>query len=292
MIQRKLYLTNERKVTMQIRHRIVYDKTTASKEFIHFLEERNATIKDNGTDFIVAYINEEEKWKTELFQYLDNEDILSEIELIFSKQEMEEAEWFTIRSIFRWEYPQPDESYMELTYDLKQYCSNCGSGSKQNDSFRVKKEPKWGQRNFLMLNWVEDELFISDKMSRILKEKDLQGYKILNVSHSKKEIPLEHMYQLCVETIMQPALINLDESIRMILRCKECGSVKYIGNGRQRTFKKEAFQEVNVDILKTSEVFGDGRICAREILISKKFYEMLRDNKLDRGLCIEPVKLV
>ncbi len=277
---------------MQIRHRIVYSKNSVSKRFIRFLEDRNATIEDHGSGLIIAYIEEDEKWKSELFQHLDNEGKSSMIELIFTKQEMEESEWFTIRSKFRWEYPQPEESYMELTYDLKQYCSSCGSGSKQKDYFRVKKETKWGQRNFLMLNWVEDELFISDKMSNILKTEELRGYSILDVYQSKKEIPLQHIKQLCVQRILQPGLINLEESVDTTLRCRECGSVRYICTGRQLAFEKEVFQDANLDIMKTAEVFGSGLICARKIIISKKFYEVLRDNKLARGLEIEPIKLV
>ena len=275
---------------MRIRHRIAYDKDTVSKDFICFLEDRHATIDDDGTDTIVAYIDEEEECKSGLLRYLAKEEVVAFIDLIFTKKEMDESEWYAVQSTFIWEYPQPEESYMEWTYDS--YCSNCCNGSRQKDYFRVKKEPKWGQRNFLMLNWIEDELFISDRIVNILKTNELRGYRILDVHQSKKEVPMQHIKQLCVETILPPGLVNLEESIETTLRCRECGSVKYLATGRQFTFNKDVFRDVNVDIIKSTEVFGDGFICARLILISKKFYKVLRDNKLDRGLEIQPIKLV
>jgi len=70
--------------------------------------------------------------------------------------------------------------------------------------------------------------------------------------------------------ILQPGLINEEQSIEEVLKCRKCGSVKYIYTGRGFTYKKNVFEGLNVDIIKSSEMFGPGLICDRLIFISKK----------------------
>lgn len=74
-------------------------------------------------------------------------------ECLYSKKEFDEAEWFRIRSKWRSGYPQPEDGkgYKKVTYDDSSYCTRCGCGLIQKDSFRLKKTPKWGKKNFLML---------------------------------------------------------------------------------------------------------------------------------------------
>ena len=46
-----------------------------------------------------------------------------------------------------------------------------------------------------------------------------------------------------------------------------------------------------LDIVKSAEVFGDGHMCARVILVSKKFHDLLVSNSFDRDLALEPIFL-
>ena len=59
-------------------------------------------------------------------------------------------------------YPQPEDDlgYLKATYDLAEYCPECGIGKKQVTPFRMKGEPKWGGKHILQLNWVYDEYFV------------------------------------------------------------------------------------------------------------------------------------
>lgn len=68
--------------------------------------------------------------------------------------------------------------------------------------------------------------------------------------------------------------------------------MKYIYTGRGFTYKKEAFEGLKSDIVKTFETFGAGRMCARTVFISKEFYKLLVINKWDKDLAFEPIALV
>lgn len=207
---------------------------------------------------------------------------------------MEKATWFSVRSKYRWEYPQPEDyfNYIHITYDSMNYCDSCGYGARQKGEFRIKKNPKWGKRNFLMLNWVEDELFISNKVKEIIGNTDIRGCKIYDVINHKTNKPADDIHQIYIEGLLQPGLINEEQSIKEVLRCHKCGSVKYIYTGRGFTYKKDIFEGLNTNIIKSYEMFGCGHMCARLMFISKKLYNLLTSNSLDKDLEFEPINVV
>lgn len=279
---------------MKIRHRLVFDKKSINPGFLNFLESKNAVFSDAGKDMVVVYIFEKEEWKDDLYDFMRKEKTTSIVESVYSKQEYEQATWLSIRSKFRWEYPQPEDAsdYINITYDSRNYCSSCGCGLKQKEEFRVNKTPKWGKRNFLMLNWVYDELFISSMAKDIIQNTALKGYQVFDVINHRKRIPIDNMYQLYVEGILPSGLTNKEQSVKEYRNCRTCGSEKYIGSGRGLTFRKEIFEGINTDLIRTSETFGEGLICSRKILVSKAFYTTIKNNKIDRDLVFEPIQLI
>lgn len=278
---------------MKIRHRLVFNKKSISSKFLSFLKEKKADFTDDGTDLVVVYILEEDEWKDELYQFLQKEEIPSDVECIYSRKEVEQSTWFAIRSKYRWGYPQPEEffNYKNSTYDSKNYCDICGCGLKQKEEFRINKYPKWGKRNFLMLNWVQDELFISNTVKDILVNAGIKGCRIFDVINYRTNKPIEDIKQIYVEEILQPGLSNEKQSIKEVLRCKKCGSVKYIYSGKGFTYKKEIFESLNTDIVKTAEMFGDGHMCARLILVSSNLRRHLILNSLDKDLVFQPITI-
>jgi len=278
---------------MKIRHRIVFDKETVSQTFLIFLQEKKAQFDKSKSNIGVAYICEEDDWKEELYKFLQMEQITSIVDAIYSKEEYDKAEWFSIRSKFRFEYPQPDDSfgYKSYTYDNEKYCIECGCGLRQRDNFRVNKSPKWMKRHFLMLNWVHDELFVSSIARDCLNGNRITGLKFLDVISHKKNTVFEDFYQIYVENELAPGLINLNQSVKEVRNCSICDNTKYIYSGKGLTFRKEIFENLNFDIFRTHESFGDGHICARKIIISRKLYQAIKNGNLDKDLEFEPIVL-
>ncbi|MEA5018045.1 MAG: hypothetical protein VB009_04945 [Erysipelotrichaceae bacterium] len=280
---------------MRVRHRIVFRKNTVSNKFITFLIKKGAVFKETNTVYTIAYVFESDDSIDELNWYYRKEGIVTPlIDAVYTKAEFDKAKWLSIRSKFRFEYPQPEDdfTYKKYTYDNNNGCGSCGCGLVQKESFRVNKAPKWGKRHFLMLNWVEDELFVNTLAKDCINIKDIRGFRYLDVINHKKNTKFDDFYQMYVEKILDPGMTNLEQSVKLVRKCDTCNSVKYICTGRGISFKKEVFENIDTDIIKSYERFGDGHMCASEIIVSKKLFDMIKSNNLDKDLVFEPITLV
>ena len=142
-----------------------------------------------------------------------------------------------------------------------------------------------------MLNWIEDELFINNVVKDKLEQANIKGYELCDVINDKKNISVINMKQMIVRKILKPGFDKVNESVREIITCKKCGCIKYIYSGRGLAYKKDVFEGIDDDIVKSTEIFGAGHMCSRLIFISKNFYEFLTDNSLDKDLVFEPIFL-
>lgn len=276
---------------MKIRHRIAYEIDTISDEFVKYLNSQNAIFEKTNTDIGVAFIYEEGVYIDELYDYYHKENITPIIDVIYTKEEYDKAEWYTMRSKFRFEYPQPEDDYIGITYNDKEFCPNCGFGLIQKSSFQISKAPKWGKCNFLMLNWIEDELFVNAIVKDVFESEKIIGLKFLEVLKYRKEIAIEDIYQIYIKNELEPGLINIENSVKIIRKCNSCNRKKYIGSGKGLTFKREVFNHLSSDIYKTYEAFGDGLMHAKVIIVSKKLYNAIKKYNLDKKLEFEPISI-
>ena len=278
---------------MDYKQRIVF-RDDEHKKLIKFLDEQKIKYEhDASISLIVLEILESSKFWPAINKYLIENKMLPYTEGVYSKDEMEQAEWLTMRSKWRWEYPQPagDGGYQHITYSEKNYCDECGSGLVQTNSFRVKKTPKWSKKNFLMLNWIDDELFVSNNAKKILSNSDLSGFEFIDVVKLEPDAILEDINQLKVNSVLSPGLVDQDHTIRETTKCKKCGVVKYAITGRGLVYKKKTFRN-DVDIVNSFEVFGWGYAAPRAIFVNQKFYQVIISNGLDKNLEFEPIKLI
>ena len=158
--------------------------------------------------------------------------------------------------------------------------------------FRIKKEPKWGQRHFAELNWVGDELFLDPTAEELLKQEGITGISFCEVHDKKGTEVFPSIRQLVVNTILGLGLQADSKSIREVTSCPVCGIPKYLLSGiGMLSIQKEIFDN-KPDVVKTGEIFGSDHYAARTILVRQKVYQTLLRNKLDRGLVFEPIELV
>jgi hypothetical protein len=280
---------------MRIKHRFSFSVDDSTKEVVDFLEENKIKHKvGSGIPILTLYIFEDNKnWANlECLMKKHNKNSISE--RVYSKKEIDSAEWLRIRTKWRSEYPQPEDGgeYKKITYDDSAYCSSCGCGLVQKDSFRLKKSPKWGKKNFLMLNWVESELFVTDEVANQLMDYDIKGLNVLSVIDHKTNEPLENVKQLKISNKLKLSMATFDVGITKENNCTQCQSIKYLLSGRSPlVFKREVFVD-SADIVKSGEVFGDGLVCLEMILISKRMYDSLSKHGWHKELVIEPLILI
>ena len=212
-------------------------------------------------------------------------------ETIFSNEEKLKAKWLLVRSKWRNSYPQPESSfaYRSITYTTKDYCPNCGIGLQQIDSFRLKSSPKWGSRHFMMLNWVEDELFVDDFAMKKLKESELSGFGFLLVKDKKGAKSLPNVYQLKIAQEFAGNLLLGNIDIDNVSTCSICGRLKYHSSGiGMHKFSDTGLRNMP-DICHTQQFFGWDHGASQYIIIRQNMYRFLTNNHLDRSLVFEPV---
>jgi len=291
----QIILNIEEEQQMRIKHRYVFKINENTREIIEYLIANKIKYnpRKSGLLIPIEIFEDDERWE-KLDCLMRKHDTTSLIECVYSENERINAEWLTLRSKFRWEYPQPDDNfqYREITYNNEFYCGNCGCGLIQKESFKIKKTPKWDKKDFLMLFWIEDELFVSDKAVDILKNNSLSGFNFLDVCYAKNNEPIANIKQIKITKILPPSMIIQKEDTKEIINCEKCGNKKYIMKGRGVYCKEKVFADIDVDMVKSSEQFGSGHICARKIFVSNNFYKVVKENKLDRDLVFEPINLI
>jgi hypothetical protein len=189
--------------------------------------------------------------------------------------EIEAAHRLRMTATGHFGYPMPDgdNGYLEATYDLRDYCSNCGIGKVQKAPFRFKAEPKWGRRCLLQLNWVFDEYFATPECwERVFRPFGVRSMAVLK--HSNGE-PLQTVVQLVLDQIAPSPLSMGDHPYRL---CPRCERRKYLPFQRG-CFPRFAQPVADGAILKTREYFGDGAKGFREVLVSRDVYAAITEKK-------------
>jgi hypothetical protein len=227
-------------------------------------------------------------------------DIIKTISAEYDKTDMENAEWYTIYA-GEYQYPQPDDDfeYLNYTFDLTNYCPECGIGKIQNNPFRLKHEPKQKNNQFWGLYWERDAIFVREETKNILKKENTKGIHFIQPVLHKNNKPIDMFYQLIIETELEKGLnknnvqkvtckLNNEEDNNKDTNKKYCGRIKYFfPKGDGCIFNKNLFSS-NIDFYITGEYFGSGGYAGKVNIISKRVYEIIKKNKL-KGLKIEPI---
>lgn len=201
----------------------------------------------------------------------------------FTEAELEAAEYLRLVAEWHFGYPQPKNGfgYLAATYDLSDYCKVCGTGARQQSSFRLKGEPKWGKRHIFQLNWVFDQFFVM----RQVWEEVFQplGIKCMPV--------LEHRADTRLATVVQLAIDDACASVRSVEQypfelCTACGRNKLL------PIVRGSFPALSLPharhTLHTREYFGSGASAWRATIVSREFFECCRRHKL-AGVSFIPV---
>lgn len=277
---------------MEVRKHVAFSKEKAP-ELYCYLKENSIPFKDGAIICAVDILDSDLHWKNISF-HVTQKNLTCISNTIFTTEELESAEWLRLRSQWRNGYPQPESGfqYESVTYSNKDLCNVCGCGLEQVNPFRMKQQPKWGKRHFMMLNWVDDELFISQEAKMMLQQNSITGVDFAEVWNKTGKQQFPDIGQLKISAILDKGLVEEQSPIRNRHICEQCGSVKYTSTGiGMFTFQRHIFDSAP-DMVKSYEIFGSGRSASRLILVRQNVYQLLRKNRLDKDLVFEPVNLV
>jgi len=198
----------------------------------------------------------------------------------FSRHELANSQYVRMGPEWHHGYPQPEDGYEHTTYDSSGYCSQCKMGLKQQAPFRMCREPKWGRRQILQLNWVMGEFFVTpEAWESVFKP---FGIDCLPVMQHKGGRPLKTALQL--EITAWTSSVDMPDGY-VAERCGACmrESLALRSPGR---FPHVDLPE-NVHIARTPEYFGGG-VPWHEVIISASLYTAIMSHNL-RGATFEVV---
>lgn len=200
----------------------------------------------------------------------------------FSKRELDDARWLELMPDWHHGYPQPDEDvfgYREATYDLSDWCEQCGIGRKLKSPFQMKGEPKWGKNGILQLNWIFDEYFVTPTLwAAVFKPHGIACRPVMDT----KGFELKTVVRLAID-----AEVGIVSEGLASERCGRCGRVKYLPITRGPFPALSG--EPSVAMTKTREWFGSGAAADKRVLVSRSIYYSLIAERI-RGASFKPVQ--
>lgn len=212
--------------------------------------------------------------------WIKRRDALDFVGTRFTEDEVANAQWLLMRS-WHHGYPQPDEGhfgYREATYDLANYCRECGIGLKQKAPFQMKGEPKWGKRGILRLTWVWDEFFVTPQVFRtIFRPAGVRAREVLN----RRGAQLETVVQLVVEEVVGVSTRGLEPLV-----CPVCNRRKF--NWPMRGPFPAPTAAPAAAMVRSKAYFGDGAAAHHAVLASQRIVAALALHDV-RGASFTPV---
>lgn len=275
---------------MEVNQHIIFSQSKAP-ELVKYLQEHNISFTDAHGIMSLDIFQSDTRWES-IRHYVQKYKLVCLCETLFSAEELNAAQWLMVRSKWRNGYPQPEGkfAYEEITYDGS-LCNHCGIGLRQKNPFRIKATPKWGNRHFMMLNWVEDELFLTDYAKNYLLEQGFTGFTFTEVQNKNGTCAMHGIHQMSISTETKPGFVNGQRNVQNVYVCPLCGQMKYHPSGiGMYAFQKEALDNMP-DICRTFEHFGWGKSAHRMILIRQDVYRAITSNHMDRGLVFSPLDL-
>lgn len=194
---------------------------------------------------------------------------------LFTKKDLMESLLSAKTNAHTHGYPMPamDRGYLDLTYDLDDYCKECGIGKKQKDAFRLKNVPPKGKKRLFGIGWVFDEYFVDKELYEDVFKP--LGIKCRDVLKYKKDIPFESHVQLILEETEE----TLELPDNPIESCSSCGRWKYqpMPQGFYPRYKN-----IIAPIFKSKEYFGSGAEARKRIFVTKELRDKLIEMKIEK----------
>lgn len=305
---------------MQIRHRIVefsgsdqYDVLKAELDRLgaRYRISRTGVVHGVESWALECIVLETDPLYPYYAELAENLGLWDQVGVYHSPQEIAQAEWlYAVAG--EYQYPQPEDTYIEATYDISAYCPHCGMGARQINPFRLRTD--FTQKSaFLGLHWEHDVLFVRPAV-RAGFEQWLSGIEFLHPVVHRTERPIETVYQLVIPTLDGPGLVTEGlQSVTCVQNNEEayvqresgkpfgisgdladhpfCGRVKYHHpSTTEITFLRASLAEAPHTV-KCIEYFGSGAAAHHLILVSRRMADAIQQNRW-RGLKLTPVRLV
>lgn len=257
--------------------------------FFRYREELRARLQDIGLDEpadpVVLDIDEDDSRWPAVRSLLEEYGFGTTCVTRFTQRELRAASWLEMLPSWHHGYPMSDHDfgYLNLSYDLADYCEKCGVGARQKAPFRMRGEPRWGTRAMMQLNWVFDEFFARPEVWKAVFAP--LGIECWPVLAYRKETELKTVVQLQISAILDSELDMKDHPFEV---CPDCRRKKYLPFSRGM-FPAMSRPPEGVHAIKSMEWFGSGASASRAVLVSRTLFEAISGKRV-KGVQFAPLE--
>lgn len=205
----------------------------------------------------------------------------------YTNKELHEAEWLTV---------YPKKQIIDITNGENSFATSCerANGTRAKHQWQVReieiaKEPPM---NIHTAFWATDcgvlKIFTDQRVRDLAIDNNLKGGLFRNVMVRRRGYS-SRLYQLDSDQIIPRDYIEMGHGEKSEL-CRTCGKEQFVlvqPMAYQLHLNTSKLSPEN-DLYITESIFGDG-IANPMYIISKKFYALLRDNKIDSNLILDPI---
>jgi hypothetical protein len=273
---------------MKILHRITFghkDGVDATIENMH-IEHKKSSLPGGGYLIHIDIDESNPQW-SQLAVLVRQKNALDVCDTTFAPKEILSAQWTRLIPVFQQGYPQPEETWVTNPPNYEDHCPECGT-FRQTASFRLKKDPNLGKKDFVSLYWTY-ALFSTPQVFNELESHGIRGYGMWDAIILGSDTPSKKVSQLYIPTIANPGLVRVGDLKRET--CSSCNVTKYYPHTRGVMYLNRDVLIPDVDIMQTYEWFGSGHAAYREVLVSNRLARLLLDRGW-KGVALKAVELV
>ena len=201
----------------------------------------------------------------------------------YTKKELQNAEFLMMH---------PKRQFMDIINCEEAYIYSCEEGNRvgheeQVGMFAIRKEPASKTKTAF---WAEDtgfaEVFTDYRVREMVETNGLSGIEFKNVMN-KKGVVSENIFQMISGNVIDRSWIGMGHGEKK-KTCYICRKEQFVFDDTYQLHLDFSKMDLSQDLYMTERIFGGG-IPRPLYIISKRFYRLLRENKLDGGLNLSPV---
>ena len=263
-----------------------YSGKNASK-IIKILEEEKINYSDIMGNAFVFHLHSDHERTKEILGYLQENYFM---EALFSKDEMENANWYTF------EATRHDIETSDFDFTFKQFCpfkTELGTRywhTVQVNPFVSKRIPKWKNNyNFCSVNTGDfNKIFCSDIAQVMIKNRDIKGIDFIPVIN-KKGVATENVSQLCFSNILPRKAFDFVGEYHEII-CPFCGEIRYtFAHPMYDNLRvKAGFITPGIDVFSAEMSVREGWIVP-PVIVSKKVYDLVTKEMKEKHVRFRPI---
>ncbi|MBQ7875408.1 MAG: hypothetical protein IJ306_09705 [Oscillospiraceae bacterium] len=234
----------------------------------------------NSSGMCVIELYEDDPHYNDLLEFFDNNNIdpVAFDDEVFTENERLEAPVMRmVPNSHKGRYPQPENKYIDVSYDENSGCPYCTYGKIQNRPLRLSGAVKMGKRDDISGIWWMREFIVTKRFKELAEEEGLTGCEFWPIIKHERNEPFEDIFQLKITGVM-PKMAKETEIVQSQEYGNKCGHMRTYVDGH--IYYNASDLENVSDFALTQKWFDMLGEIWRWPFMSQKAYRFFKENRI------------